>query len=69
LSGLTPGHERTLAEAERQIRVELLKQKMKAQEDALDAELRKKYKVEIDEAALAKVSVDATDAPAPSATP
>lgn len=55
LAGQTKGHERTLAEAERQIRVELLKQKMKKLEDDLVNELRKKHKVEIDEAALAKV--------------
>ncbi len=55
LAGMTAGHERSLAEAERQIRVELLKQKMKKLEDDLVAELRKKHKVEIDEAALAKV--------------
>jgi peptidyl-prolyl cis-trans isomerase C len=61
LAGMTAGHERSLAEAERQIRVELLKQKMKKLEDDLVAELRKKHKVEIDEAALAKVGA----APAP----
>jgi hypothetical protein len=69
LSGMTPGHERSLGEAERQIRVELLKQKMQQQEADLEAELRKKYKVEIDEQALAKLSTEApAPAPAPSAS-
>jgi hypothetical protein len=63
LAGQTAGHERSLAEAERQIRVELLKQKMKKLEDDLAEELRKKHKVEIDEAALAKVGAPAPSAP------
>lgn len=63
LAGQTAGHERTIAEAERQIRVELLKQKMKKLEDDFAEELRKKHKIEIDEAALAKVA--APGAPAP----
>lgn len=76
LSGMTPGHERSLAEAERQIRVELMKQKIKKLEDDFVAELRKKHKVEIDEAALSKVDTSgitlqapasATGVPAPSA--
>lgn len=56
LAGQTAGHERRLEEADRQIRVELLKQKMKKLEDDLADELRKKHKVEIDDAALAKVA-------------
>jgi len=64
LSGMTAGHERSVAETERQIRVELLKQKMQQQESDLEAELRKKFKVEIDEQALAKLS-QAPDAPDP----
>lgn len=56
LAGRVPPHERTFAEAEPQIRTALLKQRMKDQESKLEAELRQKYKVEIDEAALANVS-------------
>jgi peptidyl-prolyl cis-trans isomerase C len=60
LAGRTQAHSRTYAEAERSIRVELLKVKMRELENALEQDLRKKYKVEIDDAALAQV---------PSATP
>ncbi len=66
LSGMTAGHERSIAEAERQIRVELLKQKMAAQESELEGSLRKKFKVEIDEQALAKLSTGSSPSPAPS---
>lgn len=71
LAGRTQAHERTYAEAERQIRVELLKVKMRELEGALEQELRKKYKVEIDDAALAKVQTELPSAPppAPSASP
>lgn len=57
MSGRVPPHERTLAEAETQIRAILLKQRLVELEAKLDEELRGKYKVEIDEAALAEVSV------------
>jgi peptidyl-prolyl cis-trans isomerase C len=69
LAGRTQAHERTFAEAERQIRVELLKVKMRELEGALEQELRKKYKVEIDDAALAQVQTSSPPAPAPSASP
>lgn len=69
LAGRTQAHERTFAEAERQIRVELLKVKMRELEDGLAQDLRKKYKVEIDDAALAKVQTSLPEAPAPSASP
>ncbi|MBL8740140.1 MAG: peptidyl-prolyl cis-trans isomerase, partial [Myxococcales bacterium] len=55
LAGRTQAHERTFAESERQIRVELLKVKMRELEGALEQDLRKKYKVEIDDAALSQV--------------
>ncbi len=67
LAGKTAGHERSLAEAERQIRVELLKRRTKKLEEDLVVELRKKHTVEIDEAALAKVSTRGIG-PAPSAS-
>ncbi|WP_437503416.1 peptidylprolyl isomerase [Sorangium sp. So ce1099] len=57
LSGLTGGHRRELAEAERSIRVALLQQKMQDQERALEEELRKKFPVEINDAALASVKL------------
>jgi len=69
LAGRTQAHERTFAESERQIRVELLKVKMRELEGALEQELRKKYKVEIDDVALAQVAAGAAPLPAPSAAP
>ncbi len=52
-------HERSFAEAERAIRVKLAQDKLRAKEDELLAELRKTVKVEVDEAALASVHVEA----------
>ncbi|HSN97032.1 MAG TPA: peptidyl-prolyl cis-trans isomerase [Candidatus Nanopelagicales bacterium] len=57
MSGLTPGHRRTLAEADRSIRVSLLQQKLQERDRALEEELKKKIRVELDEAALATVKV------------
>lgn len=65
LSGLTQARERSLAEADRTIRQLLLGQRLKALEDKLEADLRQKFKVEIDEAALDKLDA----APAPSSPP
>jgi len=61
-------HDRTYAEAERVIRVKLAQDKVREREEAALAELRKKHKVEIDQAALATVKVDlAADGGAPGA--
>ena len=57
LNGITPPHHRTLAESERSIRVLLLQERMLKKERELEAELRKKYPVQIDEQALAKVKI------------
>jgi peptidyl-prolyl cis-trans isomerase C len=57
LSGLTKGHTRTLAEADRAIRVKLLEERQEALEKALEDELRKKYPVVIDEQALSTVKL------------
>jgi hypothetical protein len=59
MNGITAGHERTLAEADRTIRVALLQEKMQANEVALEAELRKKFPVTIDDKALASVKLPA----------
>ena len=56
MSGQTKAHDRSLAEADRNIRVAILKQKMIEQEQELEKELRAKYKVEIDEAKLSKIA-------------
>lgn len=72
LSGMTAGHERSLEEADRSIRVALLQQKTLELENKLDADLRKKYKVEIDDGALDKLGVPAappSTAPSASVSP
>src|SRR5204862_2139914 len=57
LVGKTDAHERTLADADRSIRVALLQAKIAEREKALEVELRKQFPVTIDEQALAKVEV------------
>jgi parvulin-like peptidyl-prolyl isomerase len=57
LVGKTDAHERSLADADRSIRVALLQAKIAEKEKALEAELRKQFPVTIDEQALAKVEV------------
>jgi peptidyl-prolyl cis-trans isomerase C len=52
-------HTRSLGDAERSIRVKLAQDKVRTNEEALLADLRKQYPVQIDEAALAQVKVDA----------
>ncbi len=70
LAGITPGHRRTLQEADRQIRVAILQQRMADMEKKLDAELRVKFPVQVDDKVLADVKlpgalVDAATAPSP----
>lgn len=59
LNGITQPHRRTLGESDRSIRVLLLQERMLNKERALEAELRKKYPVQIDDQALAQVKVPA----------
>ncbi len=65
LTGKTDAHDRSLAEADRTIRVSLLQAKIAEREKALEGELRKQFPVVIDERALATVVVS----PAVSAPP
>jgi hypothetical protein len=58
LTARTEAHDRTFAEAERAIRVRLAQDKIKARQDELLDELRKKYPVEIDEHVLSEVHVE-----------
>jgi peptidyl-prolyl cis-trans isomerase C len=60
LNGVTAAHKRSLAEADRAIRVLLIQEKAQEHERALEDELRKKFPVEIDERALAAVKVPIT---------
>lgn len=59
LNGITAAHKRSLSEADRAIRVLLIQEKMAEREHALEAELRQKFPVEIDDKALAAVKVPA----------
>lgn len=59
LTQTQPAHERTFAEAERAIRVRIAEDRAKAKEDETYQALRKQFPVNIDEAALATVRVDA----------
>jgi peptidyl-prolyl cis-trans isomerase C len=51
-------HDRSYADAERSIRVKLAQDKLHGRQEELVDELRKRYPVKIDEAALAAVKVD-----------
>lgn len=54
LGGISPARDRTVQEADRAIRVEIRRQKFLEAEKKLEADLRKKYPVKIDEAAIEK---------------
>jgi parvulin-like peptidyl-prolyl isomerase len=64
MTGKTDARDRSFADAERSIRVALVQQRLRAREAELEAELKKKYPVSIDETQLAKIPL-----PAPSAKP
>lgn len=64
LGQISPGHVRTVSESDRSIRIAILQKKLEEKEKALEAELRKKFPVTIDEQALAGVKVP----PIPDAT-
>lgn len=57
LSGRTAGHTRSLSEAERSIRVRLLQEMIQQSEKKLLADLRKRFQVTVDDAALAEVEL------------
>ena len=61
LTQQTEAHDRSFVEAERSIRVSLVQEKIRERDADLVATLRAKFPVQIDEAALSKVSVDLTD--------
>jgi hypothetical protein len=70
MNGITAGHHRTLAEADRSIRVSILQQKMQDQERALEEQLKKKFPVQIDDAALAAIKLpEQVTAPGSGASP
>lgn len=55
LTAITPARDRTFAESERSIRVTLVQELVKQKEAELDKELRARFPVTIDEAALGKI--------------
>lgn len=57
MNGQTPPHKRTLAEAERSIRVLLVQQKMADREAELEKSLRARFHVEVDDKALADIKL------------
>jgi len=66
----TDAHDRSFAEAERGIRVRLVQDKIREREEALIAQLKAQYPVQIDDAVLATVRVDlAPDSGAPAPAP
>jgi hypothetical protein len=70
MNGITAGHHRTLAEADRSIRVSILQQQMRDQERALEEQLKKKFPVQVDDAALAAIKLpEQLTAPGSGASP
>ncbi len=65
MTGKTAARDRTFKEAERNIRVALVQESIRKAEAELEETLRKKFKVEVDEAALEKVKVPEIEAPKP----
>jgi len=57
LGSISKGHTRSLSEADRSIRVAITQKRLREREQALEDELRAKFKVEIDEEALAEVPI------------
>jgi peptidyl-prolyl cis-trans isomerase C len=65
MTGKTDARDRTFADADRSIRVALVQEKIRAREQELEAELKKKYPITIDEQQLAKIPLPAPSAKAP----
>jgi len=65
LTGKTDARDRTFADADRSIRVALVQERIRAREAELEADLKKKYPVTIDEAQLAKIPLPAASGQVP----
>lgn len=65
LAGISPARDRSVKEAERGIRVELRRQKFLQAEEKLEAELRKKYPVVIDEERIRAFQAPQETSPSP----
>ncbi len=57
LTGMTKGHTRALAEADRSIRIAILQETLHERELKLEQELRQKFAVKVDEQALSSVEL------------
>jgi peptidyl-prolyl cis-trans isomerase C len=73
LTGMAKGHVRSLSEAERAIRVAILQERIREREAKLEAELRQRFAVKVDDAALSAVALPTAPgseaaSPAPSAS-
>jgi peptidyl-prolyl cis-trans isomerase C len=62
LAQKTDAHERSYAEAERGIKVKLVQEKLRAKEEEFVGQLRAEFPVQVDDAVLATVRVEASDA-------
>lgn len=62
MTGRTEARDRALAEADRAIRVAILQERIKQSEEKMERELRGRYPVKIDEAALKQVTLPAGSA-------
>lgn len=67
LGGFSAARDRSFADAERLIRVELLRSKLREREEQLDKELRQRFEVKVDEAAIRELKTTAKP-PAAAAT-
>ena len=69
LIGLTKAHARSFEEAERNIRIIMSQQEIAAKEQQLEADLRKKFPITIDEGALAEATIPKPTEPPPAPPP
>ncbi len=69
LTGRTPARSRSLEEADRSIRVALLREMIKEREANLEEQLRKKFPITIDDKALSQVEVPPLEPRAPEPAP
>lgn len=67
MTGRTEARDRSFQDAERTIRVSLVQQRIRDREAQLEQELRQRFPVVVDEAALAQVKVPPAEGSAPSA--
>jgi hypothetical protein len=65
MTGKTDARDRSFADAQRAIRVALVQERIRQREADLEAELKQKYPVTIDETQLAKIPLPAASTKAP----